>query len=192
MGKGKLVTLTRAAWAVFWIKCWTGWATESGSNLEVVVQSLCRVWLFVTPWNAARQASLSFTIFWSLLKLMSIESIMSSNHLILCHPFLLVSSIFPSIRDLFKESALCIRWPKFWSFSFSISPSIEYSWLISLRVVWSCCPRDSQESSPASKLKASAFSISMSYVLFGTYLCWNFFVYWKTCLMIYKQPRGKL
>ena len=91
---------------------------------------------FVTPWTAARQASLSFIISWSLLKLMSIESVMPSNHLILCHPLLLLPSIFPSIRVFSNESVLCIRFPKDWSFSFSISPSNEYSGLISLRMVW--------------------------------------------------------
>ena len=84
----------------------------------------------------ARQASLSITNSWSLLKLMSIQSVMPSNHLILCHPFLLLPSIFPSIRVFSKESLLCIRWPKYWSFSFSISPSNEYSALISFRMDW--------------------------------------------------------
>ena len=92
----------------------------------------CCVWLFVTPWAAACQASLSFTISWSLLKLMSIEPLMPSKHLILCHP-LLLPSIFPSIRVFSIESALHIRWPKYWSFSFSISLSSEYSGLISFR-----------------------------------------------------------
>ena len=100
----------------------------------IVIQSLSYVWLFVTPWIAAHQASLSFTISWSLLKLMSIESVMSSNHLILCCPFLL-PSIFSSIR-VFNESVFCIRWPKYWSFSFSIHPSNEYSGLISFRIEW--------------------------------------------------------
>ena len=94
-----------------------------------------RVWLFVTPWTAARQASLSITNSRSLLKLMSIESGMPSNHLILCHP-LLPPSIFPSIRVFSNESALCIRWPKYWSFRFSISPPNEYSGLISFRMDW--------------------------------------------------------
>ena len=89
-----------------------------------------------TPWTAACQASLSFTISWSLLKLMSVESVMPSNHLILCHPLLLQPSIFPSIRVSSNESALRIRWPKYWSFSFSISPSSEYSGLISFRMDW--------------------------------------------------------
>ena len=102
----------------------------------VVVQSLCRVQLFVTPWTAAHQASLSFTISWSLLKLMSIESVMPSNHIILCCPLLLLPSIFPSIRVFSNESALHIRWPKYWSISFSISPSNEYSRLLSFRIDW--------------------------------------------------------
>ena len=92
------------------------------------------VWLFVTPWTAACQASLSMTNSQNLLKLMSIESVMPSNHLILCHPLLLLPSIFPSIRVFSNESALHIRWPKYWSFSFSISPSSEYSGLLSFRI----------------------------------------------------------
>ena len=89
---------------------------------------------FATPWTAARQASLSTTNFLSLLKLMSIELVMPSNHLILCHPHLLLSSIFPSIRVFSNESVLLIRWPKYWSFSFSISPSSEHPGLISFRM----------------------------------------------------------
>ena len=102
----------------------------------VVVQLLSRVWLFSTPWTAARQASLSITNLQSLLKLMSIKSVMPSNHLILCQPLLLLPSIFPSIRVFSNESALRIRWPKYWSFSFSISLSNEYSRLISFRMDW--------------------------------------------------------
>ena len=100
------------------------------------VQSLSHVWLFATPWTAAFQASLSITNSQSLLKLMSIESVMPSNHLILYHPLLLLPSIFPSIRVFSNESVLRIRWPKYWSFSFSISPSNEYSGLISFRMDW--------------------------------------------------------
>ena len=100
------------------------------------VPLLSCVWLFETPWTVAHQASLSITNSHSLLKLMSIESVMPSNHFILCHPLLLLSSIFPSIRVFSKESVLCIRWPKYWSFSFSISPSNEYLGLISLRIDW--------------------------------------------------------
>ena len=102
----------------------------------VAVQPLSRVQLFSTPSTAACQASLSFTISLSLLKLMSTESLKSSNHLILCHPLLLLPSIFPSIRVFSNESALCIRWPKYWSFNFSISPSNEYSGLISFWTDW--------------------------------------------------------
>ena len=98
------------------------------------VQSLSHVQLFVTPWTAAHQASLSFTVSQSLLKLMSIESVMPYNHLILCYPLLLLPSIFPSIRVFPNESAACIIWPNDWSFSFSISPSNEYSGLISFRM----------------------------------------------------------
>ena len=100
------------------------------------VQSLSRIWLFVTPWTAAHQASLSITNSWSLLKLMSMASVMPSNHLILCRPLLLSPSIFPSIRVFSNELALCTKWPKYWSFSFSISPSNEHSGLISFRMDW--------------------------------------------------------
>ena len=100
------------------------------------VQLFSHVRLFATPWIAARQASLSITISQSLLKFMSIESVMPSNHLILCHLLFLLPSIFPSIRVFSIESVLWIRWPKYWSFSFSISPSNEYSGLISFRMDW--------------------------------------------------------
>ena len=99
---------------------------------EFVVQSLSHVRLFATLWTAAPQAPLSSMMFQSLLKLMSIESVMPSNHLILCRPLLLLPSIFPSIRVFSSESVLHIRWPKYWSFSFNISPSNEYSGMISL------------------------------------------------------------
>ena len=112
------------------------------------VQLLSRVWLFATPWTAAHQASLSITNSQSLLKLMSIESVIPSNHLILCRPLLLPPSIFPSIR-VFSNSVLRIRWPKYWSFSFSISPMTIQDWFPLGLTCWSpCCPRDSQESSP--------------------------------------------
>ena len=101
----------------------------------ILVQSLSCVQLFATPWTAARQASLSITNSRSLLKLMSVELVMPSNHL-LSHPLLHVPSIFPRIRVFSSESVLCIRWPKDWSFSFSISPSNEYSGLISFRMDW--------------------------------------------------------
>ena len=98
--------------------------------------SLSCVWLFATPWTAARQASLSIANSHSLLKLMSIESVMPSSHLILCHPLLLLPSTLPNIRVFSNESALCIRWPKYWSFSFNISPSNEHRGLISFRMNW--------------------------------------------------------
>ena len=124
------------------------------------VQSLSHVWLFATPWTAACQDSLSITNCWSLLKLMSIESVMPSNHLILCHPLLLPSSIFHSIRVFSNQSIAPIRWPKYWSFSFSISPSNEYSGLISFKLVGSpCSPKDSQESSPTRHFKSFNSSV---------------------------------
>ena len=135
-----IATAYSSAWALFTVRPAgkaknhnTGRGTDLDSQV-VAVQSLSRVWLFVTLWTAARQASLSFTISQSLLKLMSIESLMLSNHLILCHPLLLLPSIFPSIRAFFNESVLRIRWSKYWSFS--IRPSIEYSGLISFRIDW--------------------------------------------------------
>ena len=100
------------------------------------VQSLSHVWLFVTPWTAARQASLSITNFQSSLNLMSIESVMPSIHLILCHPLLLLPPIPPSISVFSNESTLCMRWPKYWSFSFSISPPKEHPRLISFKMDW--------------------------------------------------------
>ena len=128
------------------------------------VQSLSHDQLFATPWTAAHQASLSISNSQSLLKLMSIELVMPSNHLILCCP-LLLPSIFPSIRVFSSESVLCIRWPKYWSFSFSISPSNEYSGLISFRidwfdllvVQWTLSSLLQQHSSKASILQHSAF-----------------------------------
>ena len=103
---------------------------------SVQFSSVSHVQLFMTPWTAARLAPLSITNSWSLLKLMSIASVMPSNHLILCRPLLLLSSIFPSIRVFSSELVLCVKWPKHWSFSFSISPSNEYSGLISFRMDW--------------------------------------------------------
>ena len=135
--------------------------------LPVPGLSLSCVRLFVTPWTAAHQASLSITNSWSLLKLMSIESVMPSNHLILCCLFLPPSSIFPRIRVFSNESVLHIRWPKYWSFSFSISPSNEYSGLISFRMDWSDLLAVQEtlksllqhQSSKASILQCSAFFI---------------------------------
>ena len=136
------------------------------------VQSLSRVRLFVTPCTAARQASLSITNSQSLPKLMSIELVMPSNHLILCHPPLLLSSVLPSIRVFPNESALCIRWPKYWSFSFNISPSNEHSGLISFRMDWldllavqgTLKSLLQHHSSKASVLQCSAFfKVQLSY-----------------------------
>ena len=105
-------------------------------SLQAIVQSLSHVRFFAAPWTAACQASRSFTISWSLLKLIFIESVMQANHLVLCRSLLLLPSIFPSIRVFSNESALCIRWRKYWRFSFSISPSNDYSGLISFRINW--------------------------------------------------------
>jgi len=137
------------------------------SVVVVVVQSLSYVWLFASPWAAAHQASLSYTISQSLFKLMSIESVMPSNHLILCCPLLFLPSIFPSIRVFSNESVLRMRWPKYWNFGFSISPSNEYSGLISFRMDWLdllAVPRTlknllQHQSSKASILPRSAFFI---------------------------------
>ena len=111
-------------------------SAEMPNACSLSFQSLSHVQLFVTPWIAARQASLSITNSWSLLKLMSIELVLPSSHLILCHPLLLLPPIPPSIRIFSNESTLRIRWPKYWSFSFSISPSNEHSGLISFRMDW--------------------------------------------------------
>ena len=135
-----------------------------------LVQSVSHVWLFATPWTAARQASLSITNSQSLLKRISIESVMSSNHLILCRPLFLPPSIFPSIWVFSKESVLRIRWPKYWSFSFSISPSNEYSgldFLLDWLVWFPCSPRASQESSPIPQLK-SINSLVLSFLYSST------------------------
>ena len=122
---------------IYFIAQAPNYSWERGKELsKKQVQTLSHVQLFVTPWTAACQASPSITLSESLLKLMSIESVMPSNHLILCHPLLLPPSIFPSIRVFSNESVLRIRWPKYWSFSFTISPSNEYSGLISFRMDW--------------------------------------------------------
>ena len=137
---------------------------------SIVVQSLTCVWLFATPWTAELQASLSIANSQSLLKLIFIESVMPSSHLILCLPLLLLPSIFPSMRVLSNESVLRIRWPKCWSFTFSISPSNEYSGLISFRIDWFLAVQGTLKSLlqhhswKASILQHSAFSsILLSY-----------------------------
>ena len=135
--------LLEKPWLWLYRLCWQ-------SNVQFSsVQSLSHVRLFATPWTAARQASLSNTNSWSLLKLMSIQSIMLSNHLILCRLLLLSPSIFPVIRVFSNEPVLHIRWPKYCSFSFNISPTNKYSGLVGSP----CSPRDSQESSPTPKFK---------------------------------------
>ena len=113
--------------------CLLHWQADSLLT-TLVVQSLGPIQLFATPWTVSLQAPRSFTISWCLLKFMSIESMMLFNHLILCHSLLLLPSLFPSIRVLSSESALQIRWPQYYSFSYSISPSNEYSWLSSFRI----------------------------------------------------------
>ena len=126
---------------------------------------LSRVWLFATPCTATCQASFSFSLSLSFLRLVSIELVMPPKHLILCHPLLLLPSIFPTIRVFSNESALCIRWTQYWSFSFSISPSNEYSGLISFRIPWldllavqgACKSLLQHHSSKASILRCSAF-----------------------------------
>ena len=131
------------------------------------VQLLSHVRLFATPWTTAHRDSLSITNFWSPPKPMSIESVMPSNHLILCHPLLLLPSIFPSIRVFSNESALHIRWPKYWNFRFNISPSNEHPGLISFRMDWLDLPAVQgtlksllqHHSSKASILRHSAFFI---------------------------------
>ena len=117
-------------------ECWITYSSFLFLATVQTVQLLSCDLPFVTPCTAACQASLSITNSQSLFKLMSIESVMPSNHLILCHPLLLLPSIFSSIRVFSSESVLCIRWPKYWSFSFSISPSNEYSGVISFRIDW--------------------------------------------------------
>ena len=141
------------------------------------VQSLSFVQLFVTPWTAACPASLSIINSQSLLKYISIESVVPSNHLILCHSLLLLPSVLPSIRVFSNESVLCIRWPKYWSFSFS--PSSEYSGLISFKdglVGSPCRPRDSQESFPTPQLK-SISSLALSFLYSPTLT--SIHDYWK-------------
>ena len=142
------------------------------------VQSLSRVWLFATPWIAARQASLSITNFRSPHKPMCTELVMPSNHLILCHPLLLLPSIFPSMRVFSKASVLHNRWPKYWSFNFNISPSNEHSGLISFRIDWVdfLAVQGTQESSPTPQFKSinsSALSLLYSPTLTSIHDYWK-------------------
>ena len=145
---------------------WGGRASQKLMGAYIVqlssVQSLSRVRLFVTPWIAARQASLSISNSQSSPRLMSIESLMPSSHLILCHPLLLLLSIFSSIAVFSNESALPSRWPKYWSFSFSISPPNKYSGLISFTIDWFdlfWSPRDPEESSLAPQFESISSSV---------------------------------
>ena len=128
---------------------------------SVSIQSLSRVWLFAAPWTVAHQASLSITKSRSPPRPMSIESMMPSNHLILCCPLLLLPSIFPSIRVFSNESALHVRWPKYWSFTFNISPSNEHPGLISFRMDWLdlLAVQGTQESSPTPQFKSTSSSV---------------------------------
>ena len=139
--------------------------------------SVTQLWpTLCNPGTAARQASMFITNSWSLLKLMSTELVMPSNHFILCRPLLLPPSMFPSIRVFLNESVLRIRWPKYWSFSFSISPSNEYSGLIFFLVRSPCSPRDSQESSPTPQFKSnnsSALSFLCSPTLTSIHDYWK-------------------
>ena len=144
------------------------------------VQLLSPVRLFVTPWTVARQASLSITNSQSLLKLVSIKSVMPSNHLILCHPLFLLPSIFPRFRVFYNESVLCISWPKYWSFSFSISLSSEYSGLISFRMDWLdllAVQGALQESSPTPQFKSINSSV-LSFLYSSTLT--SIHDYWKS------------
>ena len=114
----------------------TWWKVPKGKKVKWIFSSVQSCLTLATPWTAARQASLSITISRSLPKLMPIELVMPSNHLVLCHPLLLLPSVFPSIRVFSNESALRIKWPKYWNFSFNISPSSEHPGLISFRMDW--------------------------------------------------------
>ena len=164
------------AWAVFWGKMMTSLLHmsrfKSSWQFSSVIQSSV-VWLFVTLWTTALQASLSITNSWSLLKLMSIESVILLNHLILCCPLLLQPSIFPRIRIFSNDSVLWIRWPKYWSFSFSTSPSNEYLGLVSFRIDWFdllAVPRDSQESYPTPTPEFKSVNSSVLSFLYSTTL----------------------
>ena len=135
-------------------------------HFAVVVWSLSHVQLSETPWTAACQASLSFTISQSLFQLMSIELVMPSNHLILCRPVLLLPSVFPSIRVFSIELALCFRWTKYWSFSFSINPSSEYSGLISFKIDWFDLLEVSRVFSNTTVQKHQFFGAQLSFFFF--------------------------
>ena len=128
--------ISRESWSLTFIKILPNSPTQFTHLHDILVQSINCVWLFVTPWTAAGQDPLYSITSWNLLEYMSIELGMLSNSLVLCCPLLLLFSIFPSIGVFSNESALCIRWPNYWSFSFGISPSREYSGLISFKIDW--------------------------------------------------------
>ena len=155
--------------------CYTAQGRKPGKYISSV-QSLSRVRLFATLWTVAHQASLSIINSWSLLKLLSIESVMPSNHLICYCPLFLPPSNFPSIRVFSNESTLHIRWPKYWSFSFSISPSNEHPGLISFRMDWLDLLSVSQESSPTPQFKCINSSV-LSFLYRPTLTC--IYDYWK-------------
>ena len=154
------------------------WSSQPDSLYTFDVQSCNRVQLFATPWTAACQASLSFTISQSLFKFMSTESVMPSNHLILCHLLLLLPSIFPSIRVFSNELALCIRWPKFWSFTLSISSSNEYSGLIFFRIDWLISLQTKGLSKLFSSITVRKHQFSVLSLLYGPALT-SIYDYWK-------------
>ena len=170
----------------------------------VVVQSLSHIWLFVTAWTEACQASLSITISQSLLRLMSFKSVMPSKHLILCHPLLLLPSVFPSNRVFSNKSVLHIRWSKYWSISFSISPSNEYSGLISFRIDWFDLfavqgPLKSllqHRSSKASILRCSAFfmvQLSQPYMTTGNiHTHTKIYIFKVIALLLHSNLKGPL
>ena len=169
------------------------WISPTLICVFVVVWLLGHVQLFATPWAAVCQTSLCFTISWSLPKLMSIESMMLSNDLILCCPLLLLPSEFPSIKFFSNKLALCIRWPKYWSLNFSLSLSNEYSGLISFMInckVWSpCSPKDSEESSP--RLEFEGIS-SSALVLFMVQLSYLYVTTGKTIALAIQISVGKV
>ena len=151
---------------------WAGKWLPSTDISSLSAQSLSCVQLFAAPWITARQASLSITNSRSLLKLMPIKSVIPSNHLIFCHPLLLLPLVPPSIRVFSNESTLCMRWPKYWSFSFNISPSNEHPGLISFTMDWLDLlgsPRDSQESSPTPQFKSINF-LALSFLHSPTHI----------------------
>ena len=143
---------------------WRSFMPQSGSQKNQLIQSLSHVQPFAIPWTEAHQASLSITNSWSLLRLLSTDLVMPSNHLIVCCPLFLLPSIFPSIQGLSNESVFHIRRPKYWSFSFSISPSNDYLGLISFRTDWFdlLASRDAQESSPTPVQKHQFFGAQLS------------------------------